>query len=354
MTTFRIPIPAVDFRPPVYLCRRAGRPFVLDGRLDKPFWDDAEWTAPFLDIEGEHMAAPRFLTRAKLLWDDENLYVGALLDGDEIWGHITRRDAVIFYDNDFEIFIDPDSDTQQYYEFEMNVLNTVWDLFLPIAYRDGGDALNGFDLHGLRTAVHVDGSVNQPGADNRSWSVEVVIPFAAINECLPKQPLPKPGDYYRLNFSRVQWKVTADDEGYHKCTDEQGKPLPEDNWVWAPTGVINIHYPELWGFLFFAGADARAEDCRIPEDEYRKWELRKLYYAQQIQKDLSGHYTDDLSVLKDTLARYAPNEKNRSLREDLAYCVETTSHSFELSCPSEREGFRLSLFANGKTALLKE
>ncbi len=77
------------------------------------------------------MPLPRFLTRAKMLWDDENFYFGAQLDGNEIWGHVTKRDDIIFQDNDFEIFIDPDSDTAQYYEFEMNVLNTVWDLFLP-------------------------------------------------------------------------------------------------------------------------------------------------------------------------------------------------------------------------------
>ncbi len=128
MDAIRIPIPSVGFHPPVYLCRRAGLPFIPDGRLDKPFWEKAEFTCDFADIEGKHMPLPRFVTRAKLLWDDENLYIGAQLEGDEIWGNVTERDDVIFRDNDFEIFIDPDSDTRQYYEFEMNVLNTVWDL----------------------------------------------------------------------------------------------------------------------------------------------------------------------------------------------------------------------------------
>ena len=36
------------------------------------------------------MPLPRFVTRAKMLWDDENLYVAAVLDGDEIWGHPDR------------------------------------------------------------------------------------------------------------------------------------------------------------------------------------------------------------------------------------------------------------------------
>lgn len=85
--------------------------FTLDGRLDNEFWADIPFTDLFVDIEGSSRPTPRFATRAKIAWDHENLYFGAILEGNEIWGNITERDAVIFYDNDFEIFIDPDSDT---------------------------------------------------------------------------------------------------------------------------------------------------------------------------------------------------------------------------------------------------
>lgn len=85
-----------------------------------------------------------------------------------------------------------------------------------------------------------------------------------------------------MNFSRVQWNVDIKDNAYVKRTDENGNVLPEDNWVWAPTGVINIHYPELWSFVFFSeDRDNVPCDTTIPEDEYRKWELRKLYYAEK-------------------------------------------------------------------------
>lgn len=348
MNSIRIPIPAVDFNPPVYHCRRAEKPFLLDGRIDKPFWEDAPFTSAFLDIEGEHMEHPRFLTRAKLLWDDENLYIGAQLDGSEIWGYVTKRDDVIFQDNDFEIFIDPDSDTQQYYEFEMNVLNTLWDLFLPTAYRDNGSGLNGYDIHGLRTAVFVDGIVNDPSASNRSWSVEVVIPFASLTECLPQKRAPRAGEYYRVNFSRVQWKTDVKDGKYQKRTNPStGRTLPEDNWVWAPTGVINIHYPELWAFVFFTGT-GDMDLYAIPEDEYRKWELRKLYYAQHIFLDLNGHYSNHLEELKDILEQYAANGKNRTVKP-LPYRIETTTHTFEISCPSFDEKKEILIYSNGKT-----
>lgn len=352
MKPIRIPIPAVDFNPPVYHCHRAVKPFLLDGRLDKPFWEDAPFTSAFLDIEGEHMPVPRFLTRAKMLWDDENLYFGAQLDGNEIWGYVSERDDVIFQDNDFEIFIDPDSDTRQYYEFEMNVLNTVWDLFLPAAYRDNGGALSCYDIKGLRTAVYVDGTINDPSASNRSWSVEVVIPFASLTECLPEKRAPREGEYYRINFSRVQWKTDVKDGKYQKRTDPStGQPLPEDNWVWAPTGVINIHYPELWGFVFFTNTAKTTHSYTIPEDEYRKWELRKLYYAQQIFLDLNGHYSDCLEELTDILEKYAPSDTNRTVKP-LPYRIETTSNTFEIACPSSDKKKELLIYRNGKVEVL--
>ena len=91
MDNIRIPVPAVDFHPPVYYCRRAGTALQPDGNLDKDFWADAPFTDEFIDIQGSAYTRPRFRTRVKMLWDDENLYIGAQLYGDEIWGNVTGR-----------------------------------------------------------------------------------------------------------------------------------------------------------------------------------------------------------------------------------------------------------------------
>ena len=61
----------------------------------------------------------------------------------------------------------------------MNALNTVWDLMLTKPYRDGGKPINAFDIQGMQTAVHIDGELNNPKADNKRWMVEVVMPFAS-------------------------------------------------------------------------------------------------------------------------------------------------------------------------------
>lgn len=329
---YRIPKSGFEeFKPEVYMCKRATRPFVLDGNIDKDFWADAPYTNEFVDIEGDIRPKPRFATRAKMLWDDDNLYIAAELMGNEIWATVTERDEVIFYDNDFEVFIDPDSDTQQYYEFEMNALNTVWDLLLTKAYRDGGRAVNSFDIKGLRTAVKIDGWLNDPLADNKKWSCEIVMPFETLKECNGNKS-PQEGDFWRINFSRVQWKVDVVDGKYIKRTDPVSKKvLPEDNWVWSPTGIVNMHYPELWGFVFFTEG---SEQYKIPADEYKKWELRKLYYAQHAYFDENGSFTTDISKLTDKTPVISPK-------------IQITDNWFEMSCKAEDGKRDIIIFADG-------
>lgn len=299
MTLSGVPVPQIDvYQPKHYFCRRAEGELELDGKLDKPFWNRAEWTEKFVDIEGDLRPAPAKDTRVKMLWDDEHFYFGAELWEDQIWATLTERDSVIFYDNDFEIFIDPDGDSHGYYEFEVNALNTVWDLLLIKPYRDGGPPLDSWDMKGLKTAVHIDGKLNQPEADNRKWSVEIAIPWTSLKECAKEHRAPVSGEFWRVNFSRVEWQAEVVDGTYQKVIDPgTGKPYPEDNWVWSPMGLVNMHYPELWGYVVFTDEQEELNHFSIPEDEQIKWELRKLYYLQRNYREKEGTFAQDLSLL---------------------------------------------------------
>ena len=70
-----IPTPGIPIQPPVYFCPRAKGKLAMDGRIDKPFWESVPFTDDFLDISGPDFPVPRFRTRAKMCWDDENLYM---------------------------------------------------------------------------------------------------------------------------------------------------------------------------------------------------------------------------------------------------------------------------------------
>ncbi|MBI5060380.1 carbohydrate-binding family 9-like protein [candidate division KSB1 bacterium] len=234
--------------PRSYLCYRAtpNSPLRIDGVLDDGAWQFAEWTDSFVDIEGDLKPRPRFLTRVKMLWDDSCFYVGAQLEEPDIWATILKRDSIIFYDNDFEIFLDPDGDNHEYGEFEINALNTGWDLFLPKPYKDGGHADDAWNIDGIRTAVYVDGTLNGCGDECRGWSVEIAMPWSGLARCSHRSTAPNEGEQWRVNFSRVEWKKICEDGRYVKIAG-----LPEDNWVWSPQGVINMHRPEAWGIVQF-------------------------------------------------------------------------------------------------------
>lgn len=224
-------------------------PPTIDGDLSKPFWAAAPWTDDFVDIQGDPLPTPRFRTRMKMLWDSQYVYFGAELEEPHVWGTLTEHDSVIFQDNDFEIFIDPDGDTELYAEFEINALNTTWDLLLVKPYRDGGPAINGFELLGTRSAVRVDGTLNDSSDVDRGWSVEVAIPWMAMKDlCRNIACPPLPGDRWRMNFSRVQWQHELVNGQYRKLAG-----VAEDNWVWSPQGKIDMHQPEQWGFVEFVG-----------------------------------------------------------------------------------------------------
>lgn len=238
-------LPLAAQEPPVYLCHRAAETPAIDGKIESGAWAKAPWTSDFIDIQGPDHTKPRFRTRAKLLWDAERLYIGAQMEELDLSATLTAHDSVIFHDNDFEVFLKPLADRQGYFEFEINALNTSWDLYLDKPYKLSGKADNSWDIPGLTTAVSLDGTLNDPRDRDRGWSVAIAIPWRAFASRLPVSP-PHAGGEWRANFSRVEWRYRTVDGRYEKVPNTK-----EDNWVWAPQFAINMHIPEHWGVLRF-------------------------------------------------------------------------------------------------------
>jgi predicted esterase len=263
--------------PPGYLCRHTATPMTVDGKLDDPAWAQAPWTADFVDIQDGAKPKPRFRTRAKLLWDDDYLYIAAELEEPHVWATLTQHDSVIFQDPDFEVFIDPDGDTHAYYEFEMNALNTGWDLMLDKPYMDQGKPNNAWDIPGLKTAVHVNGTLNHPADTDQGWTVEIAFPWKVLAEHARHAGPPSEGEQWRIDFSRVEWQITTNGGVYKKVPN-----TPEDNWVWSPPGVVDMHRPEMWGRLQFTRrpTEESVSVAPIPGKAARDLAL-EIYYTQR-------------------------------------------------------------------------
>ncbi len=275
-----------------YLCHHTATPLVIDGKMDEAAWATAPWTADFQDIEGDAKPKPTFRTHAKMLWDDQYFYIAAELEEPHVWGTITKHDEVIFADPDFEVFIDPDGDNHQYYEFEMNALNTGWDLRLTKPYKDGGQALNEWNIPGLKTAVHVRGTLNDASDRDQGWNVELAIPWKVLAEFANRSTPPQEGDQWRAGFSRVEWLIDIKDGKYVK------KPkTPEHNWIWSPQGVVDMHRPETWGYVQFTKkAPGEVQFQPDPAAAARR-ALMEVYYAQVDFQKKNARYALDLQDL---------------------------------------------------------
>ncbi len=244
--------------PREYDCYRIEEAVCIDGKLDDPAWQFIPWSEGFIDIEGEHKPLPWYETRFKIAWNDSCLYIAANLEEEHIWATLTKRESVIYRDNDFEVFLDPDGDGLDYFELEINAFGTEWDLFLDKPYSQKGNADFSWNIEGIRTVVQHKGSINNPDDLDTAWIVEMALPWESFLEHAPGKRKPQTGDTWRVNFSRVQWETDIQEGEYIKRTDSiSGTPLREHNWVWSPQGMINMHIPEKWGYLNFSGPVAK-------------------------------------------------------------------------------------------------
>ena len=284
-----------------YVCYKISSPLVIDGKLDEESWNKASWTDEFQDIEGNLKPKPLYSTKVKMLWDDEYFYIGAELEEPHLWATYTERESIIFHENDFEVFIDPDGDTHNYYEYEINALGTEWDLLLLKPYRDGGPALTAWNINGLKKAVQVYGTINNPTDIDQKWTIELAFPWDVLKEATaPPRQIPQNNEQWRVNFSRVHWQRDIQNGKYtKKINPKTQKPFPEYNWVWSPQGVIAMHQPETWGFVQFSELTVgrgKTEFIQDPDEEY-KWLLRQLYYQQRKYKKKYGLYASQLDLL---------------------------------------------------------
>lgn len=234
--------------PKQYIAYYTKDQLTLDGKLDEKLWSEVEFTDDFVDISTE--TKPYLNTKAKIRWNDEYLYIAAILEETHVWANISEtchclnetQDQVIFHDNDFEIFVDADGSNHYYKEFEMNAWNATWDLVLNKPYNDNGYenstrvyGSSGFDMQPpLQCGAFIEGGINDPKQIDKFWSVEVALPLTGLAVNNTVEIPPKSGTFWRINFSRVEWHVNVVNDTYVKNPSCQSCPVPgapnEDNW----------------------------------------------------------------------------------------------------------------------------
>jgi len=332
-----------------YVIYKTISPIVIDGKSDEISWQKAEWSGYFQDIEGDLKPEPTYKTRFKMLWDSQNLYILAELEEPHIWTYYSTRDQVVFHENDFEIFIDPTRDTHNYFEFEINAQNTLFDLFMQKPYRNGGEAMITWNMRGFKSAVSIDGTLNNPDDIDKKWTVEVAIPFKSLTD-YKEYVMPKDGSHWKINFSRVQWQTEVFYGRYKRKKDNKtNKLLPENNWVWSAQGVVNMHFPERWGIAQFSSKPVGGSTdffIQTDEEKFAKY-LWFVYYKQQSYRKKIGNYALTLSELD--LYQSTKTEDGKYI----LYSMNVNGHTFTITLQTER-GLKLQINQDGLFEVLEK
>ncbi len=249
-----------------YTCHRASAPITIDGDLDKAAWAEAPRTPRFGDLVSGN---PGFFdTRSALLWDDEALYAAFWLEERDVHSTHDERTGLTWLENTVELYI---AGPGAYYTLAITPDNRRSEMFFiwkdsyahggrydveefdlatqkPMAF--GGDAAphgergmrwGFFDwtFPGLKTAVRIDGTLDERNDIDRGWHVEIALPWRGI-ERLYDGPLP-PAQNTTIPITTARCQMV----------EQRATSFPA---VWTPYTMLEggLHMPEQYPQVNFS------------------------------------------------------------------------------------------------------
>lgn len=259
-----------------YTAKKISESITIDGNTRKEVWKNAAWSKGFVDmVTGD---AGMYNTQTALLWNDTNLYIVFTAEEPFVEAMLTKRDSIVFLENDLEVFIDG---RDCYYELEVNAANTLYEVFFiwkdaykrggkfdvpqfdvhqPQAYTFGGDydrsgtsfwkgthargirwAFTNFDMPGLRTAVQIDGTLNDNSDIDKGWSLEIAIPWKSLQLLTDGRSIPpNNGDIWNMFLGRFQKLMVSGKE-----------VIPHPAMALNSHGIYDTHLTEKWSKIEF-------------------------------------------------------------------------------------------------------
>ena len=196
-------------KPRVIEVSRSPGGILVDGPSGEEWWRGAALADQFYLLGAPGISEAR--TTAKLLYDDDNLYVAFICD------EPARKKPLIlgaapWSDDSVEVWVDVNRDRKTFRQVIVNAANN------KVEYGEAGPT-----PIGATSAVYVD--------TGKRWMVEVVIPFKGLGV----EP-PKPGDEWRLSLCRYR---------------PAGTGFNTQMIVWAPLKAKGFHDLANFGTMIF-------------------------------------------------------------------------------------------------------
>ena len=218
--------------------RLDGAPVQLDGRLEEAAWSRAAAGTDFTQFQPNPGAAASQRTEARVLYDDEALYVGMRLHDTEasrIASQLGRRDALDLYSDWALVLIDSYHDRRTGFEFAVTPRGVQRDV---LHYDDQNMDLNWDGVWEVATSV-----------DDEGWTAEFRIPLSQLRFSPAED-----GTVWGVNFGRQLAR--------------------QDEWAWWSPIL-----PDVAGFVSAAGELHGIRELEPP----RRLEVLPYAVAQGIQ-----------------------------------------------------------------------
>jgi hypothetical protein len=238
---------AVSQTAPTIIVKKTNQTIAIDGSLNETAWKFADSAMLKECTSG---SAPSQSTKVKLLWDAQNLYVAVIAYDKDIWATLTAHDGNLYTEEAQELFIDPDRDGKNYFEYEVNCRNAVMDIFMPAPWSTGasGDVSWPSVNAVFRTVAH--GTINNPNDVDTMLVIEEKIPFADLKTSSYTAQAPKDGTRYSANIYRIDGRQTKEMSCFSPVG---GNPSPD------------FHTPSKFGNFQFSDSLAQlATSVRLP------------------------------------------------------------------------------------------
>jgi hypothetical protein len=223
-----------------YTAERRIDEIAIDANLNEASWHNAAQSSFFTFWDGT--PAPASLqTTARMIWDDEYLYIAFSARDPDVYATYTVRDARLWEQDNFEVFVTVPG-TTGYVEVEGSPRGTTWDgLFTNVFQGPGGS----YNIARLAVAGRINGTLNNSSDQDSGFTGEIRLPFAEIYQAPGGHPVE--GAQLRLNLNRIDWNTPATQGGL-------GAAGSDTYHAWSPvpgTG-ISFHRPDKFGTVTFS------------------------------------------------------------------------------------------------------
>jgi hypothetical protein len=235
-----------------YTAQRRIDTITVDGILNEASWAGAASTV-VLKLWNGSPGLASLDTTAKMVWDDQHLFLGFSVKDPDVYATYTGRDVHCWEQDTLEVFVTVPG-TTGYLEVDGSPTGAIWDGYFTNVFQGPGGSYN---LTNLQIAGHVNGTLNNSADQDMGFTAEVRLPFSDIYQGILGGH-PTNGTQLRLNLYRINWNTPAAPDGL-------GATGSDTYYAWSPVSGTSpaFHQPNKFGTVTFSTVSVPAPTWRF-------------------------------------------------------------------------------------------